>query len=122
MFSILRASCGSQELLEAVERERRIRVTPPRNATIFHHPTLGDFELQHVRSLSLVGICFISLEKLDLKPQGVGSSGKDLGLCGSPMKSKVRIPLGVNNFLGPAKPEYYSIRVEGAIYTDLKFT
>lgn len=38
----------SQELLEAVERERNIRLTPPRNATIFHHPTLGDFELQHL--------------------------------------------------------------------------
>lgn len=39
--------CASQELLEAVERERNIRLTPPRSA-IFHHPTLGDFELQHV--------------------------------------------------------------------------
>ncbi|KAF3966197.1 hypothetical protein CMV_009677 [Castanea mollissima] len=38
----------SQELLEAVERERSFRVTPPRNATIFHHPTLGAFELQHL--------------------------------------------------------------------------
>lgn len=38
----------SQELLEAVERERNFRLTPPRNATIFHHPTLGDFELQHL--------------------------------------------------------------------------
>ena len=38
----------SQELLEAVERERTIRLNPSRNATIFHHPTLGDFELQHV--------------------------------------------------------------------------
>uniref|UniRef100_A0A2N9H6S2 RING-type E3 ubiquitin transferase n=1 Tax=Fagus sylvatica TaxID=28930 RepID=A0A2N9H6S2_FAGSY len=38
----------SQELLEAVERERSIRVTPQRNATIFHHPTLGAFELQHL--------------------------------------------------------------------------
>lgn len=38
----------SQELLEAVVRERSFRVTPPRNATIFHHPTLGDFELQHL--------------------------------------------------------------------------
>lgn len=38
----------SQELLEAVERERNVRVTPSRNATIFHHPTLGDFELQHL--------------------------------------------------------------------------
>ncbi|XP_034693804.1 E3 ubiquitin-protein ligase RHF2A-like isoform X1 [Vitis riparia] len=37
----------SQELLEAVERERNIRLTPPRSA-IFHHPTLGDFELQHL--------------------------------------------------------------------------
>lgn len=38
----------SQELLEAVERERSSRVIPSRNATIFHHPTLGDFELQHL--------------------------------------------------------------------------
>ena len=58
MVSILCAYCGSQELLEAVERERRIRITPPRNATIFHHPTLGDFELQHVRFLSSVRILF----------------------------------------------------------------
>ncbi|GMI92282.1 RING-H2 group F2A [Hibiscus trionum] len=35
----------SQELLEAVEHERSFRFNPPRNATIFHHPTLGDFEL-----------------------------------------------------------------------------
>ncbi|KAJ9184601.1 hypothetical protein P3X46_004313 [Hevea brasiliensis] len=38
----------SQELLEAVERERKIRAATPRNAAIFRHPTLGDFELQHV--------------------------------------------------------------------------
>ncbi|XP_038705632.1 E3 ubiquitin-protein ligase RHF2A [Tripterygium wilfordii] len=38
----------SQELLEAVERERNLRFNPSRNATIFHHPTLGDFELQHL--------------------------------------------------------------------------
>ncbi|KAF7823162.1 E3 ubiquitin-protein ligase RHF2A [Senna tora] len=38
----------SQELLDAVERERNIRLNPPRNATIFHHPALGDFELQHL--------------------------------------------------------------------------
>ncbi|CAK7342123.1 unnamed protein product [Dovyalis caffra] len=38
----------SQELFEAVERERKIRATPSRNAAIFHHPTLGDFELQHL--------------------------------------------------------------------------
>ncbi|XP_045804201.1 E3 ubiquitin-protein ligase RHF2A-like [Trifolium pratense] len=37
-----------QELLEGVERERNFRVNPSRNATIFHHPTLGDFELQHL--------------------------------------------------------------------------
>lgn len=35
----------SQELLEAVERERSFRLAP-RNAPRFHHPTLGDFELQ----------------------------------------------------------------------------
>ncbi|KAK6126491.1 hypothetical protein DH2020_039764 [Rehmannia glutinosa] len=38
----------SQELLEAVERERSFRFTPSRNARIFHHPALGDFELQHL--------------------------------------------------------------------------
>ncbi|KAL6508431.1 hypothetical protein OROHE_021564 [Orobanche hederae] len=38
----------SQELLDAVERERSFRSTPSRNARIFHHPTLGDFELQHL--------------------------------------------------------------------------
>ncbi|KAF9680777.1 hypothetical protein SADUNF_Sadunf06G0156800 [Salix dunnii] len=38
----------SQELFEAVERERKIRAAPSRNATVFHHPTLGDFELQHL--------------------------------------------------------------------------
>ncbi|KAL3718446.1 hypothetical protein ACJRO7_003558 [Eucalyptus globulus] len=39
---------SSQELLEAVEWERNFRFNPSRNATIFHHPTLGDFELQHL--------------------------------------------------------------------------
>ncbi|XP_010909624.1 E3 ubiquitin-protein ligase RHF2A isoform X2 [Elaeis guineensis] len=38
----------SQELLEAVEQERSIRVNRSRHATIFHHPMLGDFELQHL--------------------------------------------------------------------------
>uniref|UniRef100_A0A2P2LQA9 RING-type E3 ubiquitin transferase n=1 Tax=Rhizophora mucronata TaxID=61149 RepID=A0A2P2LQA9_RHIMU len=41
----------SQELLEAVENERSNRLRPSRNATIFHHPMLGNFELQHVRAL-----------------------------------------------------------------------
>ncbi|KAI7991469.1 E3 ubiquitin-protein ligase RHF2A [Camellia lanceoleosa] len=39
---------SSQELLEGVERERSFRFNPSRNSTIFHHPTLGDFELQHL--------------------------------------------------------------------------
>ncbi|KAK6163663.1 hypothetical protein DH2020_000527 [Rehmannia glutinosa] len=39
---------SSQELLDAVEHERNIRMNPPRSTTIFHHPTLGDFELQHL--------------------------------------------------------------------------
>lgn len=39
---------NSQELLDAIERERSIRTTPSRNTAIFHHPTLGDFELQHL--------------------------------------------------------------------------
>ncbi|PKU83567.1 E3 ubiquitin-protein ligase RHF2A [Dendrobium catenatum] len=38
----------SQELLEAVERERSIRVNQSHNTTIFHHPALGEFELQHL--------------------------------------------------------------------------
>ncbi|XP_057953501.1 E3 ubiquitin-protein ligase RHF2A [Malania oleifera] len=38
----------SQELLEAVERERSFRLNASRSAAIFHHPTLGDFELQHL--------------------------------------------------------------------------
>ncbi|GFQ00484.1 E3 ubiquitin-protein ligase rhf2a [Phtheirospermum japonicum] len=33
---------SSQELLDAVQHERKVRMNPPRNATIFHHPTLGD--------------------------------------------------------------------------------
>ncbi|KAL2507399.1 E3 ubiquitin-protein ligase [Forsythia ovata] len=39
---------SSQELLDAVEHERNLRMNPPRNTTIFHHPTLGEFELQHL--------------------------------------------------------------------------
>ncbi|XP_074289698.1 E3 ubiquitin-protein ligase RHF2A-like [Silene latifolia] len=38
----------SQELLDAVVDERNIRLNPPRNTTIFHHPALGDFEIQHL--------------------------------------------------------------------------
>ncbi|XP_022887720.1 E3 ubiquitin-protein ligase RHF2A-like isoform X3 [Olea europaea var. sylvestris] len=39
---------SSQELLDAVEHERNLRMNPPRNTTIFHHPALGDIELQHL--------------------------------------------------------------------------
>ncbi|XP_020574248.1 E3 ubiquitin-protein ligase RHF2A-like [Phalaenopsis equestris] len=41
---------ASQELLEAVEKEReiRVRVNQTRSTAIFHHPALGDFELQHL--------------------------------------------------------------------------
>ncbi|KAK7278765.1 hypothetical protein RJT34_23801 [Clitoria ternatea] len=46
--SISLKDATSQELLEAVELERSLRDTPSRNAAIFHHPTLGDFELQHL--------------------------------------------------------------------------
>ncbi|ESW17759.1 hypothetical protein PHAVU_007G265800 [Phaseolus vulgaris] len=38
----------SQELLEAVEMERSLRDTPSRNAAIFHHSEVGDFELQRL--------------------------------------------------------------------------
>ncbi|XP_073129385.1 E3 ubiquitin-protein ligase RHF2A-like isoform X5 [Henckelia pumila] len=41
---------SSQELLEAVERERKLSFTSSRrNATLFHHPALGDLELQHLQ-------------------------------------------------------------------------
>nr|XP_043634252.1 E3 ubiquitin-protein ligase RHF2A isoform X2 [Erigeron canadensis] len=39
---------SSQELLDAIEQERSIANNPSMNATIFHHPTFGDFELQHL--------------------------------------------------------------------------
>uniref|UniRef100_A0A7N0UT27 E3 ubiquitin-protein ligase RHF2A n=1 Tax=Kalanchoe fedtschenkoi TaxID=63787 RepID=A0A7N0UT27_KALFE len=35
----------SQELLDAVEHERRIMANLPRTATVFRHPTLGEFEI-----------------------------------------------------------------------------
>lgn len=38
----------SQELLDGVVEERNLRLNPPRNAAIFHHPTLGEFEIQHL--------------------------------------------------------------------------
>lgn len=45
---------GSQELLDAIEQEKSFRANARRNTTIFHHPTLGDFELQHVRNLLIL--------------------------------------------------------------------
>ncbi|KAG6514732.1 E3 ubiquitin-protein ligase RHF2A-like [Zingiber officinale] len=39
---------ASQELLDAVVRERNIRLNQTRRTTIFHHSTFGDFELQHL--------------------------------------------------------------------------
>ncbi|KAK9734644.1 hypothetical protein RND81_04G154200 [Saponaria officinalis] len=38
----------SQELFDAVVEERNLRLNPPRNTAIFHHPALGDFEIQHL--------------------------------------------------------------------------
>ncbi|XP_019455372.1 PREDICTED: E3 ubiquitin-protein ligase RHF2A-like [Lupinus angustifolius] len=38
-----------QELFEAVEHERSLRDIPSRNAAIFHHPALGDFDFQQLR-------------------------------------------------------------------------
>ncbi|KAL9274704.1 E3 ubiquitin-protein ligase RHF2A-like protein [Drosera capensis] len=37
---------SGQELLDAVVQERNIRLAPPRSAAIFHHPAVGDFEIQ----------------------------------------------------------------------------
>ncbi|XP_076908220.1 E3 ubiquitin-protein ligase RHF2A-like, partial [Bidens hawaiensis] len=34
--------------LEAVMKERLVRHNPTRNSTIFHHPTLGDYEIRNV--------------------------------------------------------------------------
>ncbi|XP_022037457.1 E3 ubiquitin-protein ligase RHF2A isoform X2 [Helianthus annuus] len=39
---------SSQELLDAIEQERSMANNPSMNTTIFHHPTFGDFELQHL--------------------------------------------------------------------------
>ncbi|XWS66546.1 hypothetical protein CRYUN_Cryun05aG0209000 [Craigia yunnanensis] len=50
---------ASQELLQAVGRERSFRATPSRNTTIFHHPTFGDLELQHLP----VGVNDLELEE-----------------------------------------------------------
>ncbi|XP_020228832.1 E3 ubiquitin-protein ligase RHF2A [Cajanus cajan] len=40
---------SSQELFEAVEQERSLRVTTSRNASIFHQLAFDDYELQHLR-------------------------------------------------------------------------
>lgn len=45
---------GSQELLEAVVRERNIRLDHARTTTIFHHPALGDFEVQDVGTFKIL--------------------------------------------------------------------
>lgn len=55
----------SQELLEAVEQERRASVNPSRNTTIFHHPALGDFELQGVCILPMGFISSTISSKFD---------------------------------------------------------
>ncbi|KAG9156050.1 hypothetical protein Leryth_012118 [Lithospermum erythrorhizon] len=39
---------NSQELLDSIEQERSMRINQPRSTAIFHHPTLGEFELQHL--------------------------------------------------------------------------
>lgn len=39
---------SSQELLAAIEQERSFRFKPSRNAPLFRHPALRDFELQHL--------------------------------------------------------------------------
>ncbi|RZC77853.1 hypothetical protein C5167_002057 [Papaver somniferum] len=38
----------SQELFTATEQERNFQLRPSRNATIFHHPTLRNFDLPHL--------------------------------------------------------------------------
>ncbi|KEH24285.1 E3 ubiquitin-protein ligase RHF2A-like protein [Medicago truncatula] len=48
-----------QELFEAVEQERKWRVTPSRNIDIFHSPTLGGFGFQHLH----MGVNGSSLEE-----------------------------------------------------------
>ncbi|PWA84811.1 zinc finger, RING/FYVE/PHD-type [Artemisia annua] len=46
--SISLKDSSSQELLDIIEQERSIANNPSVNSTIFHHPTFGDFELQHL--------------------------------------------------------------------------
>ena len=58
MFAfLLRLLFRSQELLDAVVQERNLRLNPPRNAAIFHHPVLGEFEIQHVSRGYHVNYC-----------------------------------------------------------------
>lgn len=63
-FKVLCQFC-SQELLEAVEQERSASVNPSRNTTIFHHPALGDFELQGVCILPMRFISSTISSKFD---------------------------------------------------------
>ena len=54
----------SQELLDGVVQERNASHNQPRNAAIFHHPALGNFEIQHVSGkLYLLSFCvsFVSI-------------------------------------------------------------
>ncbi|XVF69303.1 hypothetical protein PTKIN_Ptkin11bG0070100 [Pterospermum kingtungense] len=84
----------SQELLEAVEHERSFRLNPSRNATIFHHPTLGDFELQHVCVSWLLvrsSMLILILIKLNLRPHFLK---KELYSCGL---LSMQLPVGAND-------------------------
>ncbi|KAJ8534080.1 hypothetical protein K7X08_007404 [Anisodus acutangulus] len=60
----------SQELFEAVEQERNFRVNTERNATLFHLPELGNFELQHLP----VDIDYPDLEERILQHLAVAAS------------------------------------------------
>ncbi|GJN24568.1 hypothetical protein PR202_gb12317 [Eleusine coracana subsp. coracana] len=46
-FAFDSADC-SQELIEAIEKERNVQEKQAHTTTVFRHPLLGDFEVQHV--------------------------------------------------------------------------
>jgi hypothetical protein len=101
--------------------------------------TCRDFFIHGVKSCKLASI-FLSLswphiqyvpisrhqlrvccfELPTIEPQGVGSSGKGIGLGGIPIKSKIQIVFCANNSFGPACQQSWSItqiRVEGPLCT-----
>ncbi|KAL8140910.1 hypothetical protein V2J09_006931 [Rumex salicifolius] len=87
----------SQELLDAVVQERNIRLNPPRNAAIFHHPTLGDFEIQHLP----VGVNSTELEERIIQHLTAAAA---MGRARH-FSRRERHRIGSSDHAGPTSPE-----------------